>query len=198
MASVILSILKTRETTTFQDVADAIVTHLGSEVTDLNSERTVRRRVYDVLNVFVAAGFIQKDGKRIICNRTADSRVPSRSESIREKIESRQTALADKVRLLVGWRLVIERNRKLQRPSKAVPLLQTLFVGFAHCRGGGYDQGLDGRSVAIHAESPPLFFSPTEVIGKMGFTLQQQLAVLSDFPELQTMVPALFPKRDED
>jgi hypothetical protein len=163
----------------------------------LTSERTVRRRVYDVLNVFVAAGFIQKEGKRILCGRDTDSRVPSRSESIRETVESRQTALADKVRLLVGWRLVIERNRRLPRPLKAVPLLHTLFVGFAHCRGGGYDQGLDGRSIAIHAESQPLFFSPTEVIGKMGFTRQQQIAALSDFPELQTMVPKLFPERDD-
>jgi hypothetical protein len=197
IAPTILTVLKSRPSSSFQDVADAIIADLGGEPLDSRGERTVRRRVYDVLNVFVAVGYAERDGKTIICSRSPDLQSAPSGDSIRQKIELRQTELADKVRMLIAWRLLIERNRLRERPSCAVPILQTLFVGFARCQGGGYDQGLDGRSVAIHAESLPVFFTPMEVIAKMGFPIEEQVGVMTQYPELQPIVPRLFPEGGE-
>jgi len=32
-------------------------------------EKNIKRRVYDALNVLVAAGLLRKDGKKVFCNK---------------------------------------------------------------------------------------------------------------------------------
>jgi hypothetical protein len=194
MASMILGILKDTEATTFQEVAERIVRMMGPGDSDSNNERTLRRRVYDVLNVFVAAGFVAKDNKTITYQQPVAIRAPrASSRDIEERLKSKETELGDKIRMFVHWRILIDRNRHRPKPPSAIPLSKTLFIGFKRCEGGGYERHLDGKSLSVRANSPPLFFSPMNVLTEMGISRQVQYDVLKEYPELHPMLPVLFP-----
>jgi hypothetical protein len=197
MSSTILSVLKSRENTSFQEVADAVVSGIGDPM-DTNSERTVRRRVYDVLNVFMAAGFIERDAQtRAIAFTQTHSQGESPVDLRHKVVKSKRVQLADKVRMLIGWRLLMQRNMARPPPDRPIPLRHTLFIGFARYNGAGCSQGIDRRTVALRAESSPIFFSPMELIAKLGFTVDQQAQMMLECPELPQMIPYIIPEFGE-
>lgn len=196
MASKILSILKQKENTTFQEVADDIVNDIGPDVADANNERTLRRRVYDVLNVFVAAGFITKDNKKITYTppRTSSGQ-PMETAALEEKIQAKQTALVDKIRMLLMWKLLIERNKHIIRPSVTVPIDNTLFVGFKQLTGAIQRRPLtDQRQLEIGADSTPLFYSPMNVMESIGFRRDDEARMMAQFREISPMMPVMYPE----
>lgn len=195
MAAKILSILKQKGDTTFQEVADDIVSDIGPDVADANNERTLRRRVYDVLNVFAAAGFITKDNKKITYTppKTTQGQ-PLETSNLEEKIQAKQTALVDKIRMLLMWKLLIERNRQISRPAGTVPIDNTLFVGFKQCAGGTCNRHLDGRQLEIGAESTPLFYSPMNVMESVGFKREDEARTMAQFHEISPMMPVMYPE----
>jgi hypothetical protein len=194
MAPVVLTVLKTHDPLSFQAVADAVVHEVGGDPSIGNNERTLRRRVYDVLNVFLAAGIAAKQGKTLVWIRThirpSANSVP---QSLYASIQMREIELIDKISIFVTWKLLMDANRTRPKPPIAVPVWKTLFVGFRTCS-GGYDGKFDRRKVMIHAQSPPLFFSPLEVIAKLGFTRDQKKAILLAERQLQDAVPIMFPE----
>ena len=195
MASMILSIVRAKETTTFSEVADDIINSLGVEVADANNERTLRRRVYDVLNVFVAAGFIAKDNKKIMYTHPPELEtcvIPT--PDMFDKVQAKKTALADKVKMFILWRLLIERNKGREKPSGAVPIDKTLFVGFRNYDQGKYRRLFDGRQLEIKAESPPLFFSPMNVVEALAFPREEQCRLLCAHEELRPLAKTLYPE----
>jgi hypothetical protein len=61
LAAAVLRFIEGRQSTTFQEVADRVsieVSPVGSETV---SEKATRRRVYDVLNVFLASGLVVRE-----------------------------------------------------------------------------------------------------------------------------------------
>jgi hypothetical protein len=104
MASHVLSVLKSRETLTFQAFADAVLETIGDEPMEGNNERTLRRRVYDVLNVFIAARIIERNGKNIAWTHTQlqGASAASSYDAQLEHMRLRQVELPDKIRILVG------------------------------------------------------------------------------------------------
>jgi hypothetical protein len=198
MSSMILSVLKSRDHTSFQEVADAVVSGIGDPI-DTDNERTVRRRVYDVLNVFMAAGFIERDSQtRAIAVTLNHNQGESAVDMHQKVVKSKRVQLADKVRMFIGWRLLMQRNMKRTPPDRPIPLLHTLFIGFARYGGAGSSsQAVDRRTVALHAESSPIFFSPMELVTKLGFTVDQQAQVMLECPELPQMIPYIIPEFGE-
>jgi hypothetical protein len=194
----VFSVLQNHESLTFQMVADSVVRTLGYSQMESNNERTLRRRVYDVLNVFVAAGITAKDGKAIVWRRTRMPTPPDpESDCLAETIRTRRTQLIDKIAVFVNWKLVIQRNRTRERPAVFVPVWRTLFVGFPNVPGSSYEQAVDKKTVEIRCAATPVFFSPLEAIGKMGFTTEQKLAVLRENPQLEKAIPYAFPEMAE-
>jgi hypothetical protein len=197
MTSSVHTVLKSQLATTFQEVADQVVRELGLDPRDVENERTLRRRVYDVLNVFVAMGLVIKEGKSIryrpsetLFRRTVSS---ANLQDKEIRIRSLELDLIGKSRILVGWELLISRNRSLPRPTVTIPVTKTLFVGFKSASDGCYDQALDGHKITVHSESPPDLFSPLEVIDKLNFTLEDRYSIINQHPTLHALIPLLFP-----
>jgi hypothetical protein len=57
--------------TKYKEVADRLVNEIimdeGSS-DKRKDEHNVKRRVYDALNVLIAAGLLRKEGKEVVCN----------------------------------------------------------------------------------------------------------------------------------
>jgi hypothetical protein len=196
MASKILSILKTRHSTTFQEVADEVVREVGSEDADSENERTLRRRVYDVLNVFLATDLVERDGRSVRFRRSRSRREYSATNSLAQRIRNLEIDLQSKARVLLGWELMMLRNRlQIEEDSVTVPLTRTLLIGFRSCSVEYYDQSLDGHKITMHCESSPGLYSPLEVIDKLEFSEEDRYRLLSSHPELQGLIPIVFPGR---
>jgi hypothetical protein len=189
ISSMVLSVLKTHESLTFQGVADSILSTMSGEPMDASKARTLRRRIYDVLNVFLAARLISKDGKNIIWGLNPNPALSSLIETVRMK----QIQLVDKITIFVNWKLVMERNMTRPKPAVTVPVWRTLFVGFTPCQGRSSNHSIDRQTIEIWTASTPTFFSPLEVIATFKFTDAQKLAILQQIPSLRQVIPYIFP-----
>ena len=202
MGHAVFSILEQRQTTSFNEVADLIVGSIGPTL-GLNSaseQRTVQRRVYDVLNVFLAAGFIAKDNKTIRFVPSAVHRhTPETAELVRARTKLKLASLVDKLRLLIFHKLLIERNARRARALDAVQL-PCIFVGFTDVGNGVITKTLTGLQLQIAAQSPPLFFSPMNVFEGIGFDVAEQKRCLQemDIPErlLESLQSLMFARED--
>ncbi len=59
--------------TKYKEVADRLVNDITMDesISDKRKdEHNVKRRVYDALNVLIAAGLLRKEGKEVVCNDT--------------------------------------------------------------------------------------------------------------------------------
>jgi hypothetical protein len=194
MAPIVFTVLKEHSGLSSQAVADSVIRELGQEIVDGLSDRTLRRRIYDVLNVFLAAGIAVKEGKALIWKDIGLRRSPSsRPEVLRAAIRMRAIELADKVQIYTSWRLIIERNKREGRRDLTVPVAQTLLVGFRVCS-GDYNHDFNRRRIEVLGKTPPLIYSPLEVITKLGFTREQRKAVLLATPQLGEIIPLAFPE----
>ena len=57
--------------TKYKEVADQLVNKItmDEDISDKRKdEHNVKRRVYDALNVLIAAGLLRKEGKEVLCN----------------------------------------------------------------------------------------------------------------------------------
>jgi hypothetical protein len=194
MAAMIINILKETESTTFQEVAERVVQFMGTEEPNGNNGRTLRRRVYDVLNVFVASGFIAKDNKTIMYQQPVAIRPPGITvKDIEERVRSKELGLTDNIKMFIAWRCLIERNRTKERPESAVPVHRTLFIGFRQSA-GIYERNFLGKALTIRANSPPEFFSPMNVLDGMGTPKIMQFKIMKEYPELHPMLDVMFPE----
>ncbi|KAH0785554.1 transcription factor Dp [Histomonas meleagridis] len=194
MASQVFSILKENGQTTFDEVADKIFETIGEKTMDTtNDQRTLKRRVYDVLNVLCAAGFVNKDKKTITYQKfNTDLKLGTPEQSqIAERIAQKERELVVKTKLLIYYKLLIERNRKTQRPATAVQL-SSIFVGFRDVGNGQIQRSLNGHELVIISRSPPLFFSPLDVFEGISFPHRLKVECLRRIPDLSCLESLVF------
>jgi hypothetical protein len=194
MAFNILSILEESNSTSFAEVADRIIATIGAEEVGTQSEqRTLRRRVYDVLNVFCATGLIVKDNKfiqyRPILGTGKQSDV---GHQIQARVLLKEATLAEKTKVFLGYKLLIARRREQARPPNAIQL-PSIFVAFVDIGNGHVQRAFDGSRLEIIAHSPPRFFSPMGLFEKMGFPPDEQIACLRKMPALAGLEQIVFP-----
>jgi hypothetical protein len=65
LAASVMKFIEAARVTTFQDVADRLILEVSRFLRENKGDKTTRRRVYDVLNVFLAPGLIERSGKSI-------------------------------------------------------------------------------------------------------------------------------------
>ena len=202
VAALVFSSLKEKQQTTFSDVADSIVNQTSNlNIESSNDQRTMRRRVYDVLNVLCAAGFVTKDQRIIKFHPDIFNSTPSSSsielKSAQKRVEKKNEQLVEKVWQILFYKLLFERNKKLQN-SNAINLTKTihlpaLFVGFDDLGNGGENRSLDGTKLEIFAKSKPHFFSPMDIFRLMNFSKQEELNCLRNTPGICQLENLIFP-----
>lgn len=150
----VLSYIARNPDTSFQQVSDALVCEMSQE-----NEKTTRRRVHDVLNIFCAAGLVTRNAKSL---RYCPQALEPGSCSAAPRCEEKQRQIAAKIGLLLAYRTLIERNRSRARPQATLQL-PAIIIGFEN-RKGTSAGGIDGRTLVIRSETKPKFFSPMDIL----------------------------------
>jgi hypothetical protein len=194
MAATIHSILQTSESTSFSDVADRVIRRLDEEeIGAVGEQRTLRRRVYDVLNVFCATGLVVKDSKTIrYLPMVSGGRSSEIAQQIRERLVFKEKILLEKTKLFLGHQLLIQRNRDRERLGTATQL-PAIFVAFGDLGDGHVQRALDGKRLEIIAHSAPRFFSPMDLFDKFRFPMEEQVKLLRENPRLREIEALIFP-----
>jgi hypothetical protein len=168
LAPKVLQHLQLSQATTFPAAADYVLQEIQADESD---KRTIRRRVYDILNVFLACNFIEKSRSSI---QLKNSRLPNVTPDPRqETVDEKKGDLARKLRMLVLYRCIINRNRHVHRPPGSVHL-NAIFVGFPPSESGTASRSLDGKSLEVASDAAPMYFSPMDVMDKFSFSLEER------------------------
>jgi hypothetical protein len=168
LAPKVLQHLQLSRTTTFVAAADHVVQEIEAEKGD---ERTIRRRVYDILNVFLACDFIEKSKSSI---QLKNPRLPNIApDPGRETVDAKKRELARKLHMLVLYRCIINRNRQVHRPPGSIHL-SVIFVAFPRSESGTACRSLDGKSLEVASDAAPMYFSPMDLMDKLSFSLEER------------------------
>jgi hypothetical protein len=197
MSSLVLSTVQTNRVTSCAKIADEIVNLLSQTNPEAkNNQRTITRRVYDVLNVFAAAGLISKTDTEVRFQPGAGPakriEIIEQMRVIKSRIALKEAGLIERAQLHVCFGLLIERNhgRQLPVPAFALPLL---FVGFVDIGQGEVIRVLNGSKLEISARSAPKFFSPMEVFERMNFGTENRIRMLRKTPAIAPLESLVFP-----
>lgn len=196
LSSKIFSIMKAQQKTTFSEVADIILNENRDQVIE---ERTLRRRVYDILNVLCAANMITKDEKKIYFHSPEmlgkSMAYTDTYKQAQDRVTMKQSDLMEKVRQLLFYKLLINRNKKTQRREQTVQL-PTILIGFSNVSNGDISKSLDGKSLEVTSASPPQFFSPLNVYDAIGFSLEEKAAVIRSIEPLAPLEYMFLPQNN--
>jgi hypothetical protein len=165
LASKVLQHLQLSQATTFSAAADYVLQEIQA---DKDDKLTIRRRVYDILNVFLACDFIEKSRSSIQLKRP---RTPTLTRDPGH--EAKRHELARKFHMLVLYRCIINRNRNVHRPPWSVHL-NAIFVGFPRSERGMACRSLDGKSLEVASDAAPMYFSPMDIMDKLSFSLEER------------------------
>ena len=198
LSSKIFSIMKTQQKTTFAEVADIILNENKDQVIE---ERTLRRRVYDILNVLCAANMITKDDKKIYFH-SPDMLGKSMAytdtyKQAQDRVTMKQNDLMEKVRQLLFFKLLINRNKNFQRCEKAIQL-PTILIGFSNVSNGDISKSLDGKNLVVASTSPPQFFSPLNVFDAIGFSPEEKAAVIRSIKPIASLEYLFLPQNETE
>ena len=130
ISSLVISIIKSKQTTTFQEVTDCVLANQLNQK-DSDKGRTSRRRIYDVINVCEAAGLVKKENKALIYQPLIECHTEEtqNENKLLEKCQELTNSITSKLRIFLLYKSLIERNQRLRRPPKAVQL-PAIFVEF--------------------------------------------------------------------
>ena len=89
IAPKLMGLMREIKQTSSESLATMLIQRLFIENQNMNAHDTVKRRIYDVINVLSAAGIIEKDGKKLIWHGLNDFRtMPMESQAKRPIPES--------------------------------------------------------------------------------------------------------------
>ena len=195
LSSPVLAVLARESKMTYQSIAEIIVKDICRAYDGDKDNKTTRRRVYDVLHIFSGACILSRDDKYIELNKNMpykysgpslnDMKVFNHDES--DALNSKRKSLALKLQYLAMIYLLIERNQKSFCSCRKT-MFPCIFIGFKDTSNGRVTRLLSGQSLTVETSSPPRFFSPKDVMQKMGFTGIDMLRVLSVNKKLKNML----------
>jgi transcription factor Dp, invertebrate len=110
-----------KKKTTYNEVADDLVSDLSAETGGPVDQKNIRRRVYDALNVLMAMGIIAKEKKEIQwiglpTNTKQDMEALERERlSLIESIKRKKTSVSELQTQNMGYKSLLDRNQRLEQ-----------------------------------------------------------------------------------
>jgi hypothetical protein len=183
-------------TTTSEDIATMIITKLMRTNPNLSGQETIRRRVYDVINVLSAACVIDKVGKQIIWRGGVRSSVTSGSTSAtaeedESRILSKESVLRDKVTLLTHYKALIRRNF-VRTPSSDALQLPVILIGIRDTNRTTFTQSLNRCELEIRSGAELSFLGPSDILAKIGLPRDSMRSILELSPDVARFGAQLF------
>lgn len=183
LSNVVLDIIRTNDALTFQEVCDLIIKN-HSKVLDKSKDKTSKRRIYDVINVFIAADLIKKEQKLIRISNTFERNIRSGENSIlkencvkiKEEILKKQSYLMGKIQsyLLLSELVEVNRHRICGMFDTKIP---AIFIKSRKDTNFSVKQAPRKLVIQSKANEHPgngNFFSPMFILGNMNLNLDRQ------------------------
>lgn len=187
-----MEVLRELGTTSSEDTATIIINKLMATNPELTGQDTIRRRIYDVINVLSASGIIDKVGKQItwhgykpiIERRLAN---PEGSNPLEKRIAAKEAKLRDNIHYLILYKVLISRNLKLEKPENAINgTHQVIFFGLdKNPELSTIKHPFDNKTLEIKSKAKLMVKSPLDllrIIGKENKNLVSRL--INTSPEL--------------
>ena len=172
LSSYALNYIREKKTTTFQEVTDKIIEI--SRQYETGSEKTTRRRVYDVINVFISAKLVERQNKQLTYVNKANldnSDLYKQEQEISERIEALKQKIIEKANIYLKYMALIDRNKKAGvRPQNSIAL-PAIFVSFDNLQGDSC-LSLDGKDLTITSEQAATYYSPTDLVTKLNLDIR--------------------------
>ena len=181
----VLEIVKSKGPLSFPEVADEFIASQGLDgLSKEKQEKSVKRRIYDVLNVLLACNLVMKDEQKKVsiytpnANQTTPDLVPKEEvkKLHKNRVQEKTKILIGKTRLLIYYQLLIARNQSMLRPAGNVQM-PVIVVGYPS-QDGTIRRSFDGHELTISSSISPLFFSPENIFKKLKFDQKIQITYL--------------------
>jgi hypothetical protein len=177
-----VEVMRELGTTTSEDIATMIITKLLRTNPNLSGQETIRRRIYDVINVLSAACVIDKVGKQIIWRGGRRSSAPSTAatttaEEDESRILSKEKVLRDKVTLLTRYKALIRRNF-VRTPSSDAVRLPVILIGIRDTNRTTFTQSLNRCELEIRSSADLSFLEPSDILAKIGLPRDSMRSIL--------------------
>ena len=157
LAPMTLQVMRELGNTTSEDLATVIINNIMRKQPGLTGQETIRRRIYDVINVLSAAGVIDKVGKQLIWHGYQGANVapivlPGSGED-EQRILAKEQVLRDKVSLLTLYKALLNRNFKRGTTPPDSVSLPAIIVGIKEPDKASVTQPMDGCELEIRANN---------------------------------------------
>ena len=127
------NIVSQRQNTSYKQVADDLIVELELEERNdsLKEEKNIRRRVYDALNVLVAANVVGKSGKTVFWNSNPSNATQLNSsvqktdyirvtEEIEKRTDEKKQILKDLFNKTLAFQALIRKNKNISKAADAI------------------------------------------------------------------------------
>lgn len=191
LSSEIMAIISGKKNTNLREVTELVVRSC-SKTSDPSSDTTTKRRVYDVLNVFMAAGLIEK-GKviKLIPPKqiTDDLEMNKQEREAFLSCKKKQKELVEKVRILLYYKALIEKNEKEAKPEKSIPLPAIFLTSHVNQTKKISKQGNDLNISLSHVDC---IFSPEDIFLPLNLNMESQKEFLQNNEKLTFLKELIF------
>ena len=181
-----MELIRDLKSTTSEDIATCIIEKLTFQHPGLKD--TIKRRIYDVINVLSAAGVIDKVGKQIIYQGTSPffKSIPVNSSVLSEndinRIKNKEKLLESKIALLTLFKALIQRNFKIPEPENRIKL-PAILVGVKEPSSTILKHPLVRTEVEFTSKEPMVFLAPSDVLMKINLPKESIKAFLDASPD---------------
>jgi hypothetical protein len=184
-----LEVMRELGTSTSEDIATMIINSFTRTNPNLSGQETIRRRIYDVINVLSAAGVIDKVGKQVVWrggrrSLPAGPRQIPPADPSEERVRSKEQMLCDKVRLLTLYKVLIARNFA-REPSPDMFNLPVILIGIRDTGKTTFTHSINRCELEIRSHKSMLFLAPSDILKKIGLPKPIIERILTLNPDLQ-------------
>jgi hypothetical protein len=183
-----LDVMRELGTATSDDLATVTVRRLKLSGGGSSGDETIRRRIYDVINVLSAAGVIDKVGKQLVWHGSRPTLPPLTREGLGvspsdSRILSKERDLREKMTLLVLYKALVQRNFLRHAVPDGAIYLPAMIIAI---KGSGKDlltQFSNQLELEIKSSPKITFFSPKDILPKIGLPLDSIKQLLALAPK---------------
>ena len=171
-------------TATTEEIATVVITKFQGSIDNskTTTQDTIRRRIYDVINVLAASGLIEKVGKKITWNSTTPylQALPSGDSSLNQittnedkiiesRIKEKEAQLRAKICLLTLYKALTERNFPKSASEKDISL-PTILICLENSNDIAFSPSdPDNKRIEIRATKQIKLQSPLEILKNINF-----------------------------
>jgi hypothetical protein len=179
-----LEVMRELESTTSEDIATLTIDKLLRSNPNLTGQDTIRRRIYDVINVLSAAGVIDKVGKQIIWHGGRQPVVTPAAPKVADEsgIAAKEQVLRDKVSLLTLYKALIKRNFTREPGPDALPL-PVILIGIRDKNQATFTQAINRCDLEIRSKKDLLFMAPSDILRNIRIPAQSIRGILALCPD---------------